>query len=121
MQTLRTRIRYHYTGNEEGSTLRLTLGSLLSDELGIQLRRVGSGRRLTFSQGEQALSLWMGIHARVSWYETSAPWLLEKQLINEAALPLNLDQNRHGLFHAQLAAARAHQREIARNLPILTQ
>ena len=99
--------------------MRLTLGSLLSDQLGIQLRRVGSGRRLTFSQGEQVLSLWMGTHARVSWHETYEPWLLEKQLINEVVLPLNLDQNRHGLFHAQLADARAHQREIARSLPIL--
>ena len=29
--TLHQRVRYHYTGNAEGSTLRLTLGCLLSD------------------------------------------------------------------------------------------
>ena len=29
-QSLRTRIRYHYRGNAAGSTLRLTLGSLLA-------------------------------------------------------------------------------------------
>src|SRR4051812_32113265 len=28
-QTLRTRVRYHFRGNAYGSTLRLTLGSLL--------------------------------------------------------------------------------------------
>ena len=39
-QTLRTRIRYHYRGNAAGFTLRLTLGSLLAERLGIQLRRV---------------------------------------------------------------------------------
>ncbi|WP_386143941.1 GIY-YIG nuclease family protein [Streptomyces yanii] len=40
-QNLRTRVRYHYRGNAAGSTLRLTLGCLL----GLELRRVGSGKR----------------------------------------------------------------------------
>src|SRR5947207_1690146 len=43
-QTLRNRIRTHYSGNAEGSTLGLTLGCLLSTQLGIELRRIGSGR-----------------------------------------------------------------------------
>jgi hypothetical protein len=30
-QTIRSRVRYHYRGNAEGSTLRLTLGCLLQD------------------------------------------------------------------------------------------
>lgn len=38
-QNLRKRIRYHFRGNAAGSTLRLTLGSLLAAELGIELRR----------------------------------------------------------------------------------
>lgn len=63
-QTLASRIRYHYNGNAEGSTLRLTLGCLLGDELDLELRRVGSGRRLTFTvEGEQRLSAWMSDHA----------------------------------------------------------
>ena len=45
-----------YTGNAGGSTLRKTLGCLLADELGIQLRRVGSGTRMTFLTGERELS-----------------------------------------------------------------
>lgn len=46
-KSLRTRVKYHFRGNAAGSTLRLTLGSLLADELGISLRRVGSaGTRL---------------------------------------------------------------------------
>jgi hypothetical protein len=40
-QRLRNRIRYHYTGNAEGSTLRKTLGVLLTAELNIKLSRVG--------------------------------------------------------------------------------
>ncbi len=37
-ETLRQRIRYHFRGNSEGSTLRLTLGVLLEGELGTVLR-----------------------------------------------------------------------------------
>src|ERR1700730_468950 len=42
---LRQRLRTHYFGNAAGSTLRRTLGCLLSDQLAIHMRRVGSGGR----------------------------------------------------------------------------
>ncbi|WP_323183900.1 MULTISPECIES: GIY-YIG nuclease family protein [unclassified Streptomyces] len=52
-QNLRKRVRYHYRGNAAGSTLRLTLGCLL----GLELRRVGSGKRMTSGKaGEAAMS-----------------------------------------------------------------
>ena len=44
---LRKRIRQHYRGNASGSTLRLTLGCILADELGLQLGPAGSTARLT--------------------------------------------------------------------------
>ncbi len=118
-QSIRTRVRYHFRGNAEGSTLRLTLGCLLSDVLGIQLRRVGSGTRLTFSEGEAALSEWMGRHAAVCWVATEEPWALEAQLIGRLVLPLNLDQNTNGTFRKALSQVRAKQRERARALPTL--
>jgi hypothetical protein len=37
---------------------------LLAERLGIQLRQVGSGRRLTFAAGEAKLSAWMADNAR---------------------------------------------------------
>ena len=46
-QSLNHRIRYHYNGNAEGSTLRKTLGILLADDIGTVLRRTGSGKRRT--------------------------------------------------------------------------
>jgi hypothetical protein len=119
-QTLRNRIRNHYRGNAAGSTLRLTLGSLLAGPLGIGLRRVGStGSRMTFSYGEAALSAWMAEHARVCWVIDPHPWLTEAHLIADLILPLNLDQNTHGSFHAQLKYARAEQRLQAHALPVL--
>jgi hypothetical protein len=118
-QTLRHRIRYHYTGNAEGSTLRKTVGSLLMGELGIELRRVGSGTRMTFGVGEQALSAWLAQNARVSWVVAEAPWLLEHHLITHLDVPLNLDGNTHNRFHRELTATRAAAVASARALPIV--
>ena len=119
-QSLRTRVQYHYRGNAEGSTLRLTLGVLLTEELGIELRRVGSGTRMTFSDGERALSEWMEQNARVAFLETPSPWLVERHLISELMLPLNLDQNAHSPFRAELSQIRSAARARARALPVLT-
>jgi hypothetical protein len=41
---VRQQLWTHYAGNAEGSTLRKTLGCMLAEQLGIQLRRVGSGQ-----------------------------------------------------------------------------
>ncbi|MFC8141576.1 GIY-YIG nuclease family protein [Streptomyces paradoxus] len=114
-QNLRKRVRYHYRGNAAGSTLRLTLGCLL----GLELRRVGSGKRLTFGKaGEATLSQWMAENARVCWIEHAEPWALESKLISQLNLPLNLDQNRHNAFHDRLKELRAQARQQARVLPI---
>jgi hypothetical protein len=93
--TLRQRIRTHYAGNAEGSTLRRTLGCLLGPRLGFQLRRVGSGTRYTFTNpGEQILDQWMAQHAFVTWIEIERPWALEAQILSSAVmLPLNLAGN----------------------------
>ncbi|MFI5958421.1 GIY-YIG nuclease family protein [Cryptosporangium sp. NPDC051539] len=101
------------------STLRLTLGVLLADRLGIGLRRVGSGKRFTFGKvGESRLTEWLADNARVVWMATADGWKLEERLIQSFGLPLNLDQNRHGSFHQTLSALRAAQKAQARVLPI---
>lgn len=118
-QTVRSRIRYHYTGNAEGSTLRLTLGCLLAEKLGIELRRVGSGKRMTFTlEGERKLSAWIAENAYAAWTENTRPWELEAQLIASLSLPLNLDQNQHHGFSAELSRIRSQARRRARQLDI---
>ena len=118
-QSLRTRVRYHYRGNAEGSTLRLSLGLLLADHLDIQLRRVGSGTRRTFSIGEQRLSQWMADHARITVVEHPRPWELKEQLIRTLDLPLNLDQNGHHPFTPERSARRLAAKAHAAALPVL--
>jgi hypothetical protein len=117
-QTLRDRLVTHYAGNAEGSTLRKTLGCLLTEELGIQLRRVGSGTRMTFLTGERALSEWMGANARVSWVTRLEPWVLEDHLISLLDVPLNLEGNARNAFHRSLSAGRAAAVARAKSLPV---
>jgi hypothetical protein len=90
--TLRQRLRTHYAGNAEGSTLRLTLGCLLASQLRFRLRRVGSGHRYTFTNpGEQLLDQWMADHAFVTWVEIDGLWEAEAKLLSSGLrLPLNL-------------------------------
>ena len=117
-QNLRKRVRYHLRGNAEGSTLRLTLGCLLAEELNIELRRVGSGARFTFGRGEALLSDWMEQNAIVCWCPSSDPRAAEEQLIHSLQLPLNLEGNSHP-FGPTLSGLRRAARARALELPIL--
>ena len=120
--TLRKRIRTHYRGNAEGSTLRRTLGCLLASTLNIKLRRVGSGTRYTFTNsGEQVLDQWMDQHAFVTWVEAKAPWEIEKKLLSSGLnLPLNVDGNPSQDAVAIVRAERLKARRRADELGIVS-
>ena len=118
-QNLVKRLRQHLRGNASGSTLRLTLGCLLADRLRIALRRVGSGRRMTYHSGEAVLSEWLERNAYVVWAVHPEPWVPEEHLIRELSLPLNLDHNAAHPFHASLSCIRKTAKENARQLPVV--
>ncbi len=114
-QTLRKRIGTHFRGNAEGSTLRLTLGVLL----GLELRRVGSGARRTFTHaGEQWLDKWMDLNALVAWHEHPEPWRIEHDVLKRLSCPLNIDGNREHPYAASLSIRRRHAKALASALPI---
>jgi hypothetical protein len=118
-QSLHRRIRYHYAGNAYGSTLRLTLGTLLAGQSGFPPRRVGSGERTTLTHaGEQWLDLWMDQNAFVAFLPHQEPWLLEDYLIRTVSCPLNIADNRHHPFNIVLKAKRKEALAQARALPI---
>src|SRR5262249_13131860 len=105
--TVLKRIRQHYAGNAEGSTLRRTLGALLADQSGFPLRRVGSGKRITLTNaGEQYLNEWMEGNAFVAWMELPEPWIVEHQLLRELSCPLNIKDNEHHPFCSALKKLR---------------
>jgi hypothetical protein len=108
-QDLRKRIRYHFGGigaDAQGSTLRKTLGVLLADQLGFELRRVGSGKRSTFAGGEAVLTQWMAENALVSWVVRPEPWRFEDDLVATLDLPLNLNDKTRNAFHPELTKIR---------------
>jgi hypothetical protein len=117
-QSLARRIRYHFAGNAAGSTLRLTLGCLLANQLGIKLTRVGSGGRYTFTNpGEINLDTWMEKSALVCWVEHPRPWELEEELLGNLSLPLNLDGNEQHPYYAVLRSCRKVARLAADTQP----
>jgi hypothetical protein len=102
---LRKRIRYHFGGGNadaEGSALRKTLGVLLAEELGLELRRVGSGRRRTLAGGEAVLNQWMADNVLVSWVARREPWNFEGELISKVDVPLVLHGNKSNAFYPEL-------------------
>ena len=119
-QDIRKRIKtHHYKGNAEGSTLRLTLGVLLAKESGFPLRRVGSGKRMTFTHiGEQWLDAWMQENALVCWIEHPDPCAIEKEILQALSLPLNLQDNQDNPFGTELSDLRKEARRSAREDPI---
>jgi hypothetical protein len=118
-RTLRHRMRDHLSGNAEGSTLRLTLGCLLSGTLNIRLRRVGSGKRRTFTNpGEIILDQWLAQHARVAWAPIEEPWRVEQELLSAMSLPLNLRDNAHP-FVSTLKSVRRAAKEAAEMLDVI--
>lgn len=115
---LRKRIKTHYSGNAAGSTLRRTLGVLLSGVSSFPLRRVGSGSRMTFTHpGEQWLDVWMEKHAKVHWIPVEAPWELENILLATIPLPLNIQGNTHD-FRLTLSGMRRQAAAEARLMEI---
>jgi hypothetical protein len=113
---IQSRICYHMgksgRENAEGSTLRMSLGCILSQSLGIRLRRLG--KRFTFGPGEVALSHWLARNARVLWIPHPQPWLLEDRLIADGNLPLNLKGNARHPFYRILKTIRRDAKAAAR-------
>ena len=106
-QSLRNRIRMHYAGNAEGSTLRRSLGVLLRTKLKLQADLTRKSK--SFGEGEARLSDWMERYAYVSWIEHPEPWAIEKQVIERLDLPLNLAHNRAHPFWMNLTEARSRR------------
>jgi hypothetical protein len=119
-RSLRDRLRDHLVGNAEGSTLRLTLGCLLAGQLGIRLRRVGSGNRHTFTNpGEIILDRWLAAHAHIAFAAVERPWDVEARLLSMMSLPFNLSGNAAHSFAADLSRMRAIARREAAALPVV--
>ncbi len=101
------------------SALRRSLGILLTGQSNFPLRRVGKGKRMTFTRlGEQWLDEWMEANAFVCWVKHLTPWELEDELLGTLSLPLNIKGNRDHIFADKLSQLRKDAIRQARNMPV---
>lgn len=110
---IRSRLRSHAKRDASWSTLRLSLGILLADDLGLTLA-LHAGR-VHWGTGEAVLTGWMRRHAQVSWVRDPAPWTREEELLAAANLPLNIDQHLHDPFSRELNQRRIDAKARARS------
>jgi len=109
---IRNRIKGHMNGNAYGSTLRLSLGCLLSNELNITLNKYGSS--IHFGEGEEKLSEWINHNAFVTFQTCEKPWDVEKEAIKTLLLPLNIRDNKNSVFKKPLEEIRKNAKRMAR-------
>ena len=112
---IRNRIRSHMNGNASASTLRLTLGCLLKEELNIQLKQIRN--RYYFGEEENILSLWIERNAFVTFEPCHEPWIIEEGAIKQLNLPLNILDNEHNNFYNALKNIRKQAKNLARKNP----
>lgn len=111
---LAPRIRYHATGKADASALRLTLGCVLVDTLGLQLLQHPDEERFTWGAGEALLSEWIQTHLQVGWIVHSRPWEITDMAFRSLFLPLNLNVTDPTPFHRMLDKRKRHMEESAR-------
>ena len=114
---MRRRILSEHLGRSAfASTLRLSLGCLLSESLGIKLQAKGSKSFWFGADGEEKLTDWMITHARVDFLSDPNPEDVEKQAFRSYGnlLPLNLKENTANPFHADLTDIRKHCKQAMR-------
>lgn len=119
---LRERVKHCFgKNNAEGSTLRRSLGVLLTKKSGYPLRRVGSGKSMTFTPlGESWLNDWMEQNAFVCWMTHANPPEIKAKLINHVSPPLNIEGN-NNTFSKRLNKMRKEAIRMARKMPIFNE
>jgi hypothetical protein len=117
LHVLRSRAGQHLKGNAEGSTLRMSLGCLLQEELGIRLQtqRTGGNTFWFGEKGEKKLSQWLKAWARIAWCVEATPWESEKDIFATYGelLPLNIKDNPKNEFRKELKRIRSDCRKKA--------
>ena len=104
-QSLRDRICKRHLRSASVSTLRLSLGCLLREECGLELRSA-SRDHYDWGAGEENLTEWMADHAFVAWHVHGDPETLEAGAIVRYRPPLNIKGNRQHPFCEHLVALR---------------
>jgi hypothetical protein len=112
--SLAPRIAYHYDGRADASALRMSLGVVLDESLGLSLQQLPNGERFDWGAGEAILSSWMHGHLRVSWLQHVRPWEVSDMAFRNLALPLNLQAQDPSPFQRDLTDRQTILKDRAR-------
>ncbi len=118
---LYSRIKKHYDGTARYSTLRMSLGVLLHEQMPTPLHRVNPtpDKHYCFpKEGEKYLNDWMEKNAFVCWSEHQNPKSVEDYIIAKVSPPFNIKDGTHS-FSNILTGMRSKAKREAKNLPIL--
>jgi hypothetical protein len=105
--SLRNRVLDHLRRGSEASSLRQTVGALLSQDLGLDV--VGGEQRSSFHFGdtEHRLTAWLREHCLVGYLVCDNPFEVERDLIRSIPLPLNISERKRHPFSRYLLSLRA--------------
>ena len=106
--TLRHRAIQHLVGNSRTSSLRMTVGAILADELILDPVADGSHCYFDFGDGEARLSAWLTSYTKVAVVPCDAPFVEELALLRTVPLPLNISERKRHRFSKYLMTLRAY-------------
>nr|WP_314188139.1 hypothetical protein [uncultured Brevundimonas sp.] len=93
--SLRRRVRSHLRDDTQTSSFRMSLGALLSDDLGLTVKPVRHKRVFGFVPKDEArLTAWMIEHLDVGVLPASRPMALERRAITQSDPVLNIQGRR---------------------------
>jgi hypothetical protein len=107
LDPLRRRVLAHLSGSSQGSSLRMTLGALFAEDLGLD--PISDGRRnyYHFGSGEGRLTEWIVENSSVGFYASDDPYGIERQILTDVAVPLNIEYRKRHPFSRYLMGLRA--------------
>jgi hypothetical protein len=108
MSHLRRRVLDHLTGNSRSSSLRMTVGALLTLELGLDPVGDGSRTYFHFGDGERRLTNWLVANTRIACVPSVDPFHEEKQILANAPLPFNISERKRHPYSKYLMTLRSY-------------
>lgn len=79
--SLRERLKSHFGPRSESSSLRMSLGLLLEDQLDLQVHTIDKRRKFYF-EPEQSLTDWILNNTHIAYFLTASPMEDERKLIS---------------------------------------
>lgn len=111
--SLRERIKSHFALRSESSSMRMSLGLLLAEQLNLQVRTIDT-RRSFYFEPEQALTGWLKEHTTTTFFVTDTPMDDERELVARGYGLLNISGAASTEFRRSISAMRSSHSSFRR-------